>query len=84
MYTHKEAQKIANYYLEKVIGKPLSKAKAKSLPITEIKIEELNDHTFNVFCYGKASSSVIFFTTIDLVAKDLELLGPDEVLKLED
>ncbi|WP_394760045.1 hypothetical protein [Flavobacterium sp.] len=84
MYTYKEAQKIANYYLDKVIGKPLSRVKAKSLPITEIKIEELDDHSFNVFCYGKATLSVAFFTTIDLVAKDLELLGPNEILKLDD
>lgn len=84
MYTYKEAQKIANYYSDKVMGKPLNKVKAKSLPISDIKVEELTDHSFNVFCYGTAQISVSFFTTIDNVAKDLELLSPDEVLKLEE
>lgn len=84
MYTFKEAQKLAEYYKDRVIGQPLNKEKAKSLPITKIKIEEVEDHTFNVFCYGKGSISVHFYTDIESVAKDLQLSSPKEVLEAED
>lgn len=84
MYTLKEAQKIARYYKDKVIGKPLSEEKAKDLPIKHLEIEELEDHSYNIFCYGDATISVSFFTTIDKVANDLKPLTPKEVLKLEE
>jgi hypothetical protein len=83
MYTLKEALELVEYYNDKVIGKPLSKKKAESLSISQIKVEELTDHSFNVFCYGKGSISVQFFTTIDKVAEDLNLISPIEVLEIK-
>lgn len=82
MYTFKQAVKLVEYYNDKVIGKPLSKKKAESLPISELKIEELKDNSFNVFCYGEGSIGVVFFTTIDKVAQELNLLSPEEILEI--
>ena len=81
MYTHKEAVKIYQYYLDKVIGKVMDSKKAKDLPIDHLKIEELDDHSFDVFCYGKGSISIHFFRDIASVAEDLKLLSPSEVLE---
>lgn len=81
MYTHEEAVKLYHYYLDKVVGRPLDTEQAKELPIAHLKIEELVDHSFNVFCYGKGSLTFHFFRNIETVAKDLELPSPSEVLE---
>lgn len=83
MYTFKEAQILQEYYSSQVIGKPLDSKKAESLPIFKSKIEELENGTYDVFCYGKGSPSTHFYTRIEKVANDLQLISPQEVLKLK-
>lgn len=83
MYTFKEAEIILDYYAEKVLGKPLNSENASSLPIFKSKIEELENGTYDVFCYGKGSPSTHFYTRIEKVANDLQLISPREVLKLK-
>lgn len=81
MYTYKEAQKIFDYYSDKVIGRPLDKIEAPTLLITELKIVEIKNNKHNVFCYARASVSSYLYRNIQVVVKDLELISPSEVLE---
>lgn len=81
MYTYKEAQKILEYYLDKVIGKPIDKVRGEELLTDYLKIEELKNSKFTVLCYSKAALTVSFYRNIDLVAKDLELPLPSDIIK---
>jgi len=81
MYNYNQAVEIFKYYSDKVIGKTINPIKAKDLLIGHIKIVELTNNTFNVYCYAQGSASVDFYRDITSVAKDLNLLSPSEVLE---
>lgn len=81
MYTLHEAQVIAAYYKDKVMGMDLGK-KGKGLKINKLDIDKSEDGGYNVYCYANASMSVIMHTRIQLVAEHLGLIAPDDVLRL--
>ncbi|WET02787.1 hypothetical protein P0R33_00350 [Flavobacterium sp. YJ01] len=81
MYTYNEAVKIFKYYSDKVIGKKIDEKKAKDLLVTHMKIEDLGNNKFDVYCYTKANISIHFYRNIASVANDLDLLSPSDVLE---
>lgn len=81
MYTHSEAVQIFQYYSDKVIGKNIDEKKAKDLLVTHMKIEDLGNNKFDVYCYTKGSISIHFFRDIASVARDLKLSSPSDLLE---
>jgi len=80
MYTQQEALKIAKYYKDRVMGKDLGEG-GKGLKINRIDVDKSVDGGYNVYCYANASLSVIMHSRIQMVAKHLDLIIPDEALK---
>lgn len=81
MYTYANAVKILNYYSDKVVGFPIDESHGKSLLVDSIRIDEYENHTFNVNCVAIGTQSVHFFRDVYSVAKDLGLPLPDEILE---
>lgn len=81
MYTYKEAKILSQYYFTRIIGEPIYKIKDELLPITEVKIENVTNQHFDVICYSKTSLQVNFFRNIRLVAEDLDLPAPSQILQ---
>ena len=84
MYCYKDAQKILEYYLDKVVDKSINTEQQQqqhSLTVSHLKIVELTNNTFNVYCYFKGSKSEHFHRNIQLISRNLGLTSPCEILK---
>lgn len=79
MYTSKEAQKLVDYYSDKVIGKPISEKLQEKL-IETLGVVEISNQKFNVYCYNNSNRPPTY-SHIIAVAENLNLLSPSEVLE---
>jgi hypothetical protein len=80
VYSLEEANYLIGYFSNKMIGKTMQ----ASIPatITHLDREPLGNNKYQVVVFGKVIKQIFYSKrSLDLVAKDLNLLSPEEVLK---
>ncbi|HWY34150.1 MAG TPA: hypothetical protein VNX68_05855 [Nitrosopumilaceae archaeon] len=79
-YSSEEADFLINYYADKVVGKILESS--TQTQVTSLAKEPIDKNKYRVFGIGTMVQGVFTPTkSISAIAKDLNLLAPEEVLK---